>query len=726
MEITHHLQALSTTACCHRNQACVTCHKSLTQGSSARVGVAGVFNQKQVCCSALCERILMSATRAFVQGFLISWILCSFSGKSATCLNLAEAAYCRNTQKGQTVNCAQNKERRRTIKEDSNKICASALTLLQQDKAVCPSQKSFHDSQTVQTGLTDINTTPLHFGCELFQQQDLNNQSGLFSEAENFAPLDKNTDVLLLNSMPVSHGCFGRESETVETESLARTSTSFSSCQPAAEGVTEGTSPKDTGMLVKESKGSQGADPSGEHKRKTATKSVKLKRQLSSRKGLSQHANRASSKRMISVGFRLNADHAESFNPTSNISSKRGQRQECMYCGKTFSSKLRLKQHIQTHQTRIEGTQQSITCEFCAQIFMNRYSLKAHIRRKHSGEAPVECDICGKVQPGTFALSAHKKACHDFNSLCHICGAEFSGRTSFDKHIAGHVGVKRYFCDICGAGFVHNSSLNNHKAVHLTTKAFQCDICSQMFKVRYLLNEHLLKSHQCGPSLDHRVRGLKKMGVDVNKDAISRHANHQCVICGEQLVTGRCPSHPDHNQEVFQCPSCGDATSSIVLFYQHVKWHRGASVSHKHQTSLRGDIPVGLHLSSTSGSDTSTSLIKCEVCSKAFKSFEYLSAHMHQHREARFTCDVCSKRFTYKCNLKTHMSTHLDTWQFECEACKKTFRDKYAFKKHQLKHTEPQFKCEICGKALTRRPYLMQHYQKMHPEHQRSMQNTCS
>ncbi|KAL8612434.1 hypothetical protein ACOMHN_008419 [Nucella lapillus] len=379
------------------------------------------------------------------------------------------------------------------------------------------------------------------------------------------------------------------------------------------------------------------------------------------------------------------------------------------------------KRHIKSHKAGNRslrgGSQQNFACEFCAQIFMNRYSLKAHIRRKHSGEQPIECDICGKVQPGTFALSAHKKACHDFNSLCHICGAEFSARTSFDKHMASHEGIKRYFCDICGAGFVHNSSLNNHSSIHLTTKSYQCHVCSQMFKAQSLLNEHLLKVHQCGPSLEHRIRGLKKMGVDVDKAVISRHANHQCVICSEPLVDSVCVAHRDSSQEVFHCPTCGDRTSNIVLFYQHIKWHRGTIVSHSRRTCVSTEAPVSRHLAS-SESGRSDSVIKCEVCSKTFKNFEYLSAHMHQHREARFVCDICNRRFTYKCNLKSHMSTHLDMWQFECEACQKKFRDKYAFKKHQLKHTEPQFKCQVCGKALTRRPYLLKHYQKMHPEYQ--------
>ena len=581
----------------------------------------------------------MSTTCAFVQGFLISWILCSFSGKSNTRLNLDEVACCRNVHNEQARNNVQNEVRQRNFKQESAEIGSSTLTALEQDKSLYLSQKCLNDSQTVQPDLDDI-TTSVHFGCDLFQEQSQNKRSGLFTQTEDVAAPNESESVNLASDpTPVSHAFFGSGSETDDKKTSAYTFTSISSHQPTTEGITQNKSPKTTasmGILVEEISSKQGTDAStSKHKRAAVTKAIKPKQSLSSKKGLSQHANGKKSMRKISVRWKPKAD-PESFDPTSNINGKQGQRQECMYCGKVFSSKRQLKQHIQTHSAgngSSEGeTQQSITCEFCAQIFMNRYSLKAHIRRKHSGEEPVECDICGKVQPGTFALSAHKKACHDFNSLCHICGAEFSGRTSFDKHIAGHTGVKRYFCDVCGAGFVHNSSLNNHKAVHLTTKAFQCDVCSQMFKVRYLLNEHLLKSHQCGPSLDHRVRGLKKMGVDVDKDAISRHANHQCVICGEQLVTGKCPSHPDHNQEVFQCPSCGDATSNIVLFYQHVKWHRGTLVSHKRRTSPHGDVPVGLHLS-PSGYGSSTSLIKCDVCSKTFKNFEYLSAHMHQHRQ---------------------------------------------------------------------------------------------
>ena len=685
------------------SQACTVCQKFLPNFRSVQRVRSDRPVQKTSVCSTTCEKLLVHIIQAFAQGFLISWVLCCFCDKPVRDLILDE---------------------QEDFKPGSSSTKSSVLMQLQ-EKEVSLSDNGDVELSPVPLDIDEF-VTPVHFGTDSFHELSVGRQSGFSIDKPDVELLDKDIDKASTSSAPVSlkprSVTSGEDASSCCSDSAARLLQKSETGKPVSLEESSGTTATRK-VLLQDGKTSASKDV-------TNIQSVQEQNNMNPAKQMysfsAEKSTRLFTRRKSSIleGHR-NARHGTGANTASMCKKTPGN--NCVHCCKVFSNKRLLKQHIKTcnlkRDSLREKGKQNFTCEYCAQSFMNRYSLKAHIRRMHSGEEAVECDICGKLQPGTFALRAHKKACHSFHSLCHICGAEFSGRTSFDKHMAGHGGVKRYFCDICGAGFVHNSSLNNHKTVHLTTKSFQCDICPQMFKVRHLLNKHLLKTHQCGPSLDHRIRGLRKMGVEVDKEAMARHAGHQCIVCGEGLVSGRCPAHPDNRQEVFHCPTCGDMTSSIVLFYQHVKWHKGILMSHNRRTSLCGDVPVGL-LSSTSDSTSgeTASLIKCEVCSKTFKNVEYLSAHMHQHREARFACDVCHKRFTYKCNLKTHMNTHLDTWQFECQTCQKRFRDKYAFKKHQLKHMEPQFKCQVCNKALTRRPYLIRHYQKMHPEFQQDMQ----
>ncbi|XP_076469954.1 uncharacterized protein LOC143300250 [Babylonia areolata] len=681
-------------------QYCLTCQKPLAaENKSYRSHTWSV-----VSCSSNCSDILTRTAWAFVQGFLVSWVLCVWC-KNTAADSEHEKDNSRHSFLSRTPDCerAEHKPNGESVQTGS-----SSSTAMEDDKSLLLLCEANCEELQMCDADLDTSCIPVHFEMDLLQEPSLNAHKDVYA-AEHVSPVVMQDEEMFAASQPVS-----------DKHPVTRPASGADSVQPGKK-ISIGLGDSITNTAADGIFSSQESSSSCNGVFSQTGENVKLD-SVGTQESFCTEKSSVSTLTKSKKTANCKVKPASASLRTPLKTSQNEYR--CLYCCKSFCTKSLLNQHIKSHSTENRSLQeespQNFTCEFCAQIFMNRYSLKAHIKRKHSGEEPVECDICGKVQPGTFALSAHKKACHHFNSLCHICGAEFAGRTSFDKHMAGHEGIKRFFCDICGAGFVHNSSLNNHSSVHISTKSYQCDICSQMFKAQYLLNEHLLKTHQCGPSLEHRIRGLKKMGVEVDREAISRHVSRQCLVCGGLLEDGVCLSHPDSSQEVFHCPTCGDMTSNIVLFYQHVKWHRGALLSHSRRTSLSGESPIGHHLSS-SGSATSASVIKCEVCSKTFKNFEYLSAHMHQHREARFVCDICSKRFTYKCNLKTHMNTHLDTWQFECEVCKKKFRDKYTLKKHQLKHTEPQFKCQVCGKALTRRPYLLKHYQKMHPEYQGSI-----
>ncbi|XP_070191495.1 zinc finger protein 284-like [Littorina saxatilis] len=648
-----------------RTRTCIVCEKkSVTVGR--KIKTAGNFSQDAECCCVTCKQILTCTVSAFVQGFAISWAVCSFSKHVANGTDSVKVKLEPVEGGSSVVNCHSLNVPNGTVKIG---------------------QKIGQDS--------DDMPPPVHFVSEPVEGKELNVEP--FNDLPS-AMEDSQNESSREEVGPVASGTGSQGNDT--------------SCPPSSDSVTESNSLRldkphspisSTSQLKRRRVFICNSQLNRQKKAKVKLKAEKEKGLL----GLSEVSNRTRSKKVSSKSSSGVANRSKRIAPKYH---------SCAYCSETFTIKRKLQVHVRRSHSAESGSlgeanPRKVACEFCANFYTSKESLRAHIKRCHSDEPEAECDVCGSIQPGTYALSAHKKSCHEYKKLCYLCGAVFSNSTAFDKHMAGHYGVKRFFCDICKKGFLHKSSLYTHRTVHVSIKSVQCDICPKTYKVQHLLNSHLLHAHQCGPSLKHRVRGLKKMGVDVDKDAIIRHAKNQCVICGQGLLEGKCASHPENSQQVFECPTCGEVKDHIVLFYQHIKWHKGTLESNRRCRNAA----IGLPLTSADGSG-----FKCVECSKTFKTSHQLRIHMHQHREARFSCEICSKKFTYKCNLKQHMNWHLNDSWVECEVCKKKFKDKVAHQLHKRKHMEPQFKCDICGKGLTRRQYLEKHIQTMHPDHQQS------
>ena len=111
---------------------------------------------------------------------------------------------------------------------------------------------------------------------------------------------------------------------------------------------------------------------------------------------------------------------------------------KCGNCGKRFSTKSLLEEHIQRFHSP-EG----ILCNDCGKIFASQKLLKRHELWHHSPEAaggPTPCHICGKISIHKFALHKHILRVHrkedSLKQNCDICGKSYCDRKTLKMHMS--------------------------------------------------------------------------------------------------------------------------------------------------------------------------------------------------------------------------------------------------------------------------------------------------
>ncbi|VEN35911.1 unnamed protein product [Callosobruchus maculatus] len=466
----------------------------------------------------------------------------------------------------------------------------------------------------------------------------------------------------------------------------------------------------------------------------------------------------------------------------------------CIYCNKTFKSKLGLDDHIVkrhpdfiasvsskilectqcTYKTtyvkclrdhlmikhpEISGNRIRTTCIYCNKTFKSKLGLNDHIVKRHpdfiaSVSSKIrECTQCTYKTTYVKCLRDHLMIKHPeisgnrIRTRCIYCKKTFKVKQGLDDHIVkrhpdfiASVSSKIHECTQCTYKTTKSSNIRRHLITNHPEVAgnlpSRCIYCNKTFKSKQALDDHIVKRHpdfiasvsskihectQCTHKTTY-VKCLRDHLMIKHPEISGNRILSRCTYCTKTFVNKTSLDdhiiqiHPDFiasvSRKIYECTQCTFKSTRS----DHIR---------DHLITKHPEVPGNRILS------------RCIYCSKTFKSKPELDDHIIQiHPDfiasvssKIYECILCTYKTTYVKCLGNHLTIkHPEIFRnrilTRCIHCNKTFKSKPTLDDHILK-THPDFiasvsskihKCTQCPYKTTRSPNIRQHLITNHPK----------
>ncbi|XP_077441249.1 uncharacterized protein LOC144063129 [Vanacampus margaritifer] len=404
----------------------------------------------------------------------------------------------------------------------------------------------------------------------------------------------------------------------------------------------------------------------------------------------------------------------------------------CTVCNKRFSLKHHMKRHMSVHA---EG-KAFFPCSVCDRRFRDEAAMKEHVRT-HTGGKPLassgssqhiaEADEYAPLSDMDDVMSQSSDTDHSDDAkellrgkkkkseddmtyhaetklyICSGCGKTFTNKSVLRNHMVTHTGEKPFACSVCDKRFSFKQNMRRHMAIHTGEKPHSCSFCDKRFYDKFEMKRHML-THTSEKPFTCSVCGRSFSRSSHFQMHMKRHAAEK--PCTSSSSSQHVPTEADgeHGEDVRSQPD-----NFAPLSDMEDTMSQSSDVDHSDDPKEPSDTLKNSEGDVTRPTDGKQ--FNCSVCEKTFANKGSLKTHMLTHTgEKPFACSVCDKRFSIKQNMKRHMAIHTGEKPYSCSVCDKRFYVEFEMKRHKRIHTsEKPFACAICAKSFSCSNYLTLH-----------------
>ncbi|PSN57075.1 hypothetical protein C0J52_01732 [Blattella germanica] len=169
----------------------------------------------------------------------------------------------------------------------------------------------------------------------------------------------------------------------------------------------------------------------------------------------------------------------------------------CSYCNKTMEKYSTFRSHCYRHVTEgryrlhtrggltahqnVHKLGRRFMCDVCGKTFTQKVNMQQHVKH-HTGERPFACEKCGKC----FAEKSHLNRHYSFHSekrpfQCKICLKMYKTERCLKVHAMVHAEARPYVCTYCNKGFLSTTKLKQHYNIHTGERPYACKFCERTF-----------------------------------------------------------------------------------------------------------------------------------------------------------------------------------------------------------------------------------------------------
>ncbi|CAG9858608.1 unnamed protein product [Phyllotreta striolata] len=332
----------------------------------------------------------------------------------------------------------------------------------------------------------------------------------------------------------------------------------------------------------------------------------------------------------------------------------------CDVCGQDFCKRNQLSAHMDEHVAAEEGDFQ---CEVCNRIFTNLRLFRIHKRMHYPQSKAWVCDTCGKKYSSKNLLEEHVNTHLGLRPyVCGVCGKDFASKYTYKAHEKTHeLRPRPYKCAQCNKSFLNQQNLTQHERTHLGMKEYTCSLCNKQFGSMHNLEVHSIvhtgyKPFVCGLCGKAFAR---KAEIRDHERTHTGERPYQCEFCGatfsqrSNLQSHKRATHYDDKR--YQCTVCGKGFKRRRLLDYHIKAAHTGERPYKCET-CEATFVYPEHFKKHRRIHTGEKPFLCEVCGKAFNSRDNRNAHRFIHSDKKpYECLICGAGFMRKPLLYQHM-----------------------------------------------------------------------